>query len=114
MDEFGSLLHRLWLLWNIVQEGSEPWDVGMRGAMVALLERNYRTFSATQRPARAVAEMKQLWGEEVTGTETAQLAGAGSREGDSPAQSELRQFLRGVFDRLEDALIVEEETDNGR
>jgi hypothetical protein len=114
MDEFGYLLHRLWLLWNIVRAGSEPWDVELRAEMVALLERNYRTRSAAQRPMRAAAEMTKLWGEEVTGAEPRELAGMTSREGDSPNQPELRQFLREVFDRLEDALATEKETGNGR
>jgi hypothetical protein len=112
MDEFGDLLHRLWLLWNIVQEGSEPWDVELRGEMVALLERIYRTFSAIARPARAAAEMTQLWGEELAGAGQRELAGA-SREEDSPGDRELRQYLWKVFDRLEDALVMEEETGNG-
>ena len=102
MDEFGRLLHRLWLLWNIVQEGSEPWDIELRAEMVALLERTYRTRSAAQRPMRAAAEIQK-----------SELTGA-SREGDSSIDRELRQFLREVFDRLEDALVIEEEVDNGR
>jgi Protein of unknown function (DUF1822) len=154
MDEFGGLLHRLWLLWNIVQEGSEPWDVEMRSEMVALLERIYRTRSAAQRPMRAAAEIIQLWEEKLAGVgqtrlwssvefsipsdqppysdpdygdldlpsshgsygvppESRELAGAGSREGNEPNNRELRQFLRGVFDRLEDSLAIEEEADNG-
>lgn len=111
MDEFGHHLHRLWLLWTIVQEGSEPWDVELRAEMVALLERNYRTLSAAQRPMRAAAEMTQLWGEEVVGKR--QLAGA-SREGDISAAHELRHYLREVFDQLDDALAMEKETDDGR
>jgi Protein of unknown function (DUF1822) len=163
MDEFGHHLYRLWLLWTIVQQESEPWDVEVRGEMVALLERIYRTRSAAQRPMRAAAEIAKLWGEEVAeqidfldllppeasfcgpveldedfgdiglpssvgsygsppanlnekvvGAEPRELTGAISREGDSSAQPELRQFLRGVFDRLEDALVMEEEGDNGR
>jgi hypothetical protein len=114
MDEFGYLLHRLWFLWHIVQEGTEPWDVELRSEMVALLERIYRMFSAAQRPARAAAEMTQLWTDELAGTETVELAGAGSRERDEPSNRELRQFLRGVFDRLEGALAIKEEADNGR
>lgn len=102
MDKFGHLLHRLWLLWNIVQEDSEPWEIEVRSDMVALLERIYRTRSAAQRPMRAAAEIQQI---ELAGT---------SREGDSSIERELRQFLRKVFDRLEDALAMEEETDNGR
>jgi Protein of unknown function (DUF1822) len=113
MDEFGYLLHRLWLLWNIVQEREEPWDVELRAEMVALLERTYRKHSPVQRPMRAAAEMTQLWEEEVMGAESRELVGA-SREGDSSAHSKLRQFLREVFDQLEDALEMEEETDNGR
>lgn len=101
MDEFGHHLHRLWLLWTIVQEGSEPWDVELRAEMVALLERNYRTRSAAQRPMRAAAEIQKI-----------ELVGA-SREGDNSIDRELRQFLREVFDRLEDALAIEEEVDNG-
>jgi hypothetical protein len=114
MNEFGHSLHRFWLLWNILQEGSEPWDVEVRGQMVALLERNYRTHSAAQRPMRAAAEITKLWGEEVAGAKPKALAGATSREEGSPAQPELRQFLRGVFNRLEDALEMEEEADNER
>jgi Protein of unknown function (DUF1822) len=106
MDEFGYLLHRLWLLWNIVQEGSEPWDVALRAEMVALLERIYRTRSAAQRPIQAAAEMTQLWGEEVVGAEPRELAGAG-RKGGSSAEHELRHYLREVFDRLESALVEE-------
>ncbi len=102
MDEFGHHLHRLWLLWNIVQEGSEPWDVELRVEMVALLERIFRTRSAAQRPMRAAAEIQQI-----------EWAGA-SREGDSSAHTELRQFLREVFDRLEEALAMEEKAENGR
>jgi hypothetical protein len=113
MDEFGYLLHRLWLLWNIVQEESEPWNPELRGEMVALFERVYRKHSAVQRPMRAAAEMAQLWGEEVVGAESRELTGA-SRERDTSAQPELRKFLREVFDRLEDTLKMEEETDNGR
>jgi hypothetical protein len=113
MDDFGDLLHRLWLLWTIVQEGAEPWDVEMRSAMVTLLERTYRTRSAAQRPMRAADEISQLWGEEVTGAEPRDLVGA-SREGDSSVQPELRQFLRGVFDRFDDLLEIEEGADNGR
>ncbi len=113
MDEFGYHLHRLWLLWTIVQEADEPWDVELRSAMVTLLERNYRTRSAAQRPMRAAAEITQLWGEEVTGAEPRELVGA-SREGDSSAQPELRQFLRGIFDRFDDLLEIEEGTDNER
>jgi Protein of unknown function (DUF1822) len=113
MDEFGHHLHRLWLLWNIVQKVTEPWDVEMRSQMVVLLERNYRMFSSTQRPMRASSEMTQLWGEEVAEVEPRELAGATSREGGGLAQTELRQFLRGVFDRLEDALAMEEDADNG-
>jgi hypothetical protein len=113
MDEFGYHLHRLWLLWTIVQEADEPWDVELRSAMVALLERTYRTRSATQRPMRAAAEISQLWEEEVTGAEPRDLVGA-SREGDSSVQPELRQFLRGVFDRFDDLLEIEEGADNGR
>jgi Protein of unknown function (DUF1822) len=111
MDDFGYLLHRLWLLWTIVQEGAEPWDVEMRSGVVVLLERIYRTHSSAQRPTRAAAEMSQLWGEEVTGAEVRELTGA-SREGDNPAQSELRQFLEDVFDRLEDSLEIEAEPDS--
>jgi Protein of unknown function (DUF1822) len=114
MDEFGYLLHRLWLLWNIVRAGSEPWDVELRAEMVALLERNYWTRSAAQRSMRAAAEMTKLWGEEVTGAEPRELAGMTSREGDSPNQPELQQFLREVFDRLEDVLEMEAEADNGK
>jgi hypothetical protein len=163
MDEFGHHLHRLWLLWTIVQQESEPWDVEVRGEMVALLERIYRTRSAAQRPMRAAAEIAKLWGEEVAeqidfldllppevsfcgpveldedfgdiglpssvgsygpppanlnekvvGAEPRELTGAISREGDSSAQPELRQFLREVFDRLEDALAIEEEANDGR
>lgn len=113
MDEFGDLLHRLWLLWTILQQEDEPWDVEMRSGVVALLERIYRTHSSAQRPTRAVAEMTQLWGDEVIGAEARELTGA-IREGDSSAQSELRQLLRGVFDRLEDVLEMEGETGNGR
>jgi hypothetical protein len=98
----------------VVQQGSEPWDVELRAGIVALLERNYRTRSAAQRPIRAAAEMTQLWGEEVAGAEPRTLAETTSREGDSPAQPELRQFLRGVFDRLEDTLAMEKEADHGR
>jgi hypothetical protein len=114
MDEFGGLLHRLWLLWNIVQKESEPRDVELRSDMVALLERIYRTRSAAQRPMRAAAEIKQVWADEFAGTETAELTAAGSREGNEPRNPELQQFLREVFDRLEDALKTEEEVDNGR
>lgn len=98
MDEFGYLLHRLWLLWNIVQQEqeSEPWDPELRGEMVALLERIYRTRSVEKRPIRAAAEIQRI-----------ELAGA-SREGDIPGDRELRQFFRRVFDRLEDALAMEE------
>jgi hypothetical protein len=113
MDEFGHLLHRLWLLWTIVQQGSEPWDVELRGEMVTLLERIYRKHGAVQRPMRAAAEMTQLWGEEVAGAGLRELTGE-SREGNSSTQPELRQFLRGVFDRLEDTLAMEGETDGGR
>lgn len=113
MDEFGSYLHRFWLLWNIVQEGSEPWAVKVRSEMVALLERNYRTLSAAQRPMRAAKEISQLWGEEFAGAAQKEFAGA-SREGDSLAERELRDYLREVFDRLEDELAIEEEADNGR
>jgi hypothetical protein len=113
MDEFGYLLRRLWLLWNIVQQESEPWDVELRGEIVALLERIYRKHGAVQRPMRAASEMAQLLGEEVAGAERRELAGA-SREGDSPTQPDLGKFLRGVFDRLEDTLAMEEETDDGR
>lgn len=102
MDEFGHHLHRLWLLWHILQERSEPWDVELRAGMVALLERVYRTQTPAQRPMRAAAEIMQL-----------ELAGA-SREGDSPAHPELRQFLRGMFDRLEESLAMDAEADNGR
>ena len=111
MDEFGRLLHRLWLLWNIVQEGSEPWDIELRAEMVALLERTYRTRSAAQRPMRAAAEIQKI--DELVG---ASREGDSSidREGDSSIDRELRQFLREVFDRLEDALVIEEEVDNGR
>jgi hypothetical protein len=104
MDEFGHLLHRLWLLWNIVQEGSEPWDVELRGEMVTRLERIYRTHGAPQRPMRAIVEMAKLWEEEVAEVKLRELAGAGNREGDSTAQFELQQFFRGVFDRLEKAV----------
>ena len=114
MDEFGHHLHRLRLLWTILQKASEPWKVELRSEMVTLLERIYRTRSAAQRPMRAAAEMTQLWDEELAGAEPREFAGATSREGDSPARPELRQFLRGVFDRLEDALATEEEADNGR
>jgi hypothetical protein len=113
MDEFGHHLHRLWLLWNIVQESTEPWDVELRGEMVALLERIYRTRSAAQRPMRAAAEMTQLWEEEVAGVGQRELAGA-SREGDDSADSKLRQYLREVFDQLENLLAKGDETDNGR
>ena len=111
MDEFGRLLHRLWLLWNIVQEGSEPWDIELRAEMVALLERIYRTRSAAQRPMRAAAEIQKI--DELVG---ASREGDSSidREGDSSIDRELRQFLKDVFDRLEDALAIEEEVDNGR
>jgi hypothetical protein len=64
-------------------------------------------------PMRAVAEISQLWGEEVVRAEPRELAGA-SREEDIPANRELRHYLREVFDLLEDALAVEEETSNGR
>ena len=113
MDEFGHQLHRLWLLWQIVQESSEPWDVELRAEMVALLERIYRTRSAAQRPMRAAAEMTQLWGEEVARAEPRELAEM-SREGDIPADSELRHYLRKVFDRLGDELAMEKEVGNGR
>jgi hypothetical protein len=113
MDEFCYHLHRLWLLWTIVQEADEPWDVELRSAMVTLLERTYRTRSAAQRPMRAAAEITQLWGEEVTGAEPRELVGA-SREGDSSAPPQLRQFLRGVFDRFDDLLEIEEGAENGR
>jgi Protein of unknown function (DUF1822) len=113
MDEFGEHLHRLWLLWNIVQEKEEPWDVELRTEMVALLERTYRQHSPVQRPMRAAAEMTQLWEEEGIGVERKELMGA-SREGGSPTNSKLRQFLREVFDRLEDALVIEEDTGDGR
>jgi hypothetical protein len=113
MDAFGNLLHRLWLLWTIVQQGSEPWGVELRGEMVALLERIYRTRSAAQRPMRAESEITQLWGEKVVGAEPKELVGE-SREGDRSVQPELRQYLREVFDRLEDALEAEQEADNGR
>lgn len=102
MDKFGSYLHRFWLLWNIVQEGSEFWDVEMRAQMVALLERIYRTLSAEKRPKRAAAEIQPI-----------ELVGA-SREGDNPSDRELRQFLRGVFDRLDNALAIEQESDHER
>ena len=101
MDDFGHFLHRFWLLWNIVQDESEPWSVELRSQMVALLERNYRTFNAAQRPMRAAKEIQQI-----------ELAGA-SREQDSSRSLELPQFLRKVFDRLEDKLATEEETGNG-
>jgi hypothetical protein len=110
MDDFGYLLHRLWLLWTIVQEGSEPWDVEIRSSVVALLERIYRTHSAG-RPSFAAAEMSELWGEELAGEEVRELTGA-SCEGSSSARSELRQFLQDVFDQLENSLAMEEKTDN--
>jgi hypothetical protein len=114
MDEFGHLLHRLWLLWNIVQQGSEPWDAELRGEMVALLERIYRKHPrAVERPMRAAAEMTQLLSEEVVSAEPRELTGA-SREGGSSTQPELRQFLRGVFDRLEDALEMLEDMKDAR
>lgn len=102
MDEFGSYLHRLWLLWTILQEGSKPWDVELRAEMVALLERIYRTRSAAQRPMRAAAEIQQI-----------ELAGASCEE-DIPADRELRHYLREVFDRIEDVLAMEKEAGNGR
>jgi hypothetical protein len=113
MDEFGYLLHRLWFLWTTLQQVDEPWDVEMRSGVVALLERISRTHSSAQRPTQAVAEMTQLWGNEVIGAEARELTGA-IREGDSSAQSELRQLLRGVFDRLEDSLKIEAEADSGK
>jgi Protein of unknown function (DUF1822) len=113
MDEFGYLLHRLWLLWTIVQEGAEPWDVEMRSGVVTLLERIYRNYGAAQRPMRAAAEMSQLWEEAVAGAEVGGLTGA-SREENSSTQPELGQFLRGVFDRLEDSLEMERDIGNGR
>lgn len=64
-------------------------------------------------PVRAAEAMTQLWGEEVAGVEPRELAGAISREGDNPANRGLRQYLREVFDLLEDALAIEE-ADNGR
>jgi hypothetical protein len=102
MDAFGHLLHRLWLLWKIVQEGSEPWEIEARSEMVTLLERIYRTHSVEQRPMRAAAEIQQI-----------ELIGA-SREGGSSIDHELRQFLREVFARLKDALVIDKETNNGR
>jgi Protein of unknown function (DUF1822) len=114
MDEFGYLLHRLWLLWNIVQEGAEPWAVELRSEMVTLLERIYRTRTSVERPMRAAAEMTQLWKDELAGAGQRELAGTTSREGNSPEQPELRQFLRGIFDRLDNVLTMEEEADNGR
>jgi hypothetical protein len=115
MDEFGHLLHRLWLLWNIVQQGSEPWDVELRGEMVTLLERIYRKHSPVQRPMRTEAEMTRLWEEDGMGVERRGMAGIREEYGSArSAPSELRQSLREIFDRFEDALTMEEETNNGR
>jgi Protein of unknown function (DUF1822) len=115
MDEFGEHLHRLWLLWNIVQEKEEPWDVELRAEMVALLERTYRQHSPVQRPMRAAAEMTQLWEQEGMGVEPRPREPMGaSREGGSSTNSNLRQFLREIFDRLEEALVIEEEAGDGR
>ena len=112
MDDFGYLLHRLWLLWTIVQEQTEPWDVEMRSSVVTLLERVYRTRSAG-RPSFAAAEMSELWGEEIAGAEVRELAGA-SREGGSSTRPELRQFLEEVFDRLDRSLGIEAAADSGK
>jgi hypothetical protein len=57
--------------------------------------------------------MTQLWEEEVAGVGQRELAGA-SREGDDSADSKLRQYLREVFDQLENLLAKGDETDNGR
>jgi hypothetical protein len=70
--------------------------------MVALLERNYRTHSAAQRPMRAAAEIQQI---EWAGT---------INEKNNLAGPELWQFLRGVFDQLENALATEAKADKGR
>jgi hypothetical protein len=117
MDEFGCLLQRLSSLWTIVQSGSEPWAVELRETMVALLERVYREHDSAERPLRAVNEIEQLyneqWGESVTAAESRVFVGASSREGDTPAQLELRKFLREVFDQLEDVLPIEEEIVDG-
>jgi hypothetical protein len=37
-----------------------------------------------------------------------------SQQGDGSVRPDLRQFLQEVFDRLEDTLAMEEETDDGR
>jgi hypothetical protein len=110
MDDFGYLLHRLWLLWTILQQESEPWDAELRGEIVTLLDRIYRKHSAAQRPMRAASEITEFWGEEVTRADPRELVGT-SREGDSSAQPELSQFLREVFDRLEEELTTEEVSD---
>jgi len=102
MDEFGHHLYRLWLLWHILQEGSEPWDVELRAEMVALLERNYRTHNAAQRSMQAAAELQQI---EWAGT---------INEKNNLAGPELGQFLQGVFDQLENALATEAKADKGR
>jgi hypothetical protein len=131
MDEFGYLLHRLWLLWSIVQERAEPWDPELRSDMVALLERIYRAQPPAQRPMRAAAEMTHLLGEDIAdvdhnvtktegrisemthllavdvgGTEPIKLTEV-LRGGNNPADSKLQQFLRGIFDQFEDALVDE-------
>jgi hypothetical protein len=110
MDDFGYLLHRLWLLWTILQQESEPWDAELRGEMVTLFDRIYRKHSAAQRPMRAASEITEFWGEEVTRADPRELMGT-SREGDSSVQPELSQFLREVFDRLEEELTTEEIND---
>jgi Protein of unknown function (DUF1822) len=105
MDDFGEHLHRLWLLWNILQGVEEPWDPALRIEMVTLLERIYRTRSPVDRPVRAASEITQEWGEALA--EGSQLVGVGDREESSAGNARLKQFLRDVFDQLEDQLEEE-------
>lgn len=113
IDELGLYLQRLRSLWMILQESSEPWPKELRTEIVVLLERIYRTQSSIKRPARAAQEVSQLYDSELLGTSDRELV-TSNREKDSSTNRDLKRFLRNVFDQLEDALILTEESGFGR
>lgn len=104
MDEFGNHLRRLWLLQDILQHRDEqPWQPELREEIVALLERAYRTCRAVERTRYAEREIQQL-----TESEPETVGMDNRRSANSLGGSELRGFLREVFDDLDDALEAEE------
>jgi hypothetical protein len=114
MDEFGDHLQRLWLLWSILSSKAEHWDAALRTEMVALLEPISRTQNPLLRPQLAemlILSTDRLTREEnLSGNESLRLTAlqqinnSNLREENLSGNESLRQFLRRVFDELDDAL----------